>query len=72
MQKYRERIFQYYVNAWHKPLAPENISGLTPRAPYLNKLIREHFPYDRTARLIDLGSAMVLWFTLHKQLVIKM
>ncbi len=55
MPEYRERIYQHYVNAWHKPLAPENISGLTPRAPYLNKLIRKHFPSDRSARIINLG-----------------
>lgn len=55
MSKYRERIYQYYVNARHNPLAPEDISGLTSRAPYLNKLIREHFPSDRSARIIDLG-----------------
>jgi SAM-dependent methyltransferase len=55
MPKYRERIYQHYVNARHTPLAPENISGLTSRAPYLNKLILEHFPSDRSARIIDLG-----------------
>jgi SAM-dependent methyltransferase len=55
MTKYRERIYQHYVNARHGSLAPASISGLTPRAPYLNKIIREHFPSDRSARIIDLG-----------------
>ena len=55
MSKYRERIYQHYVNARHSPLTPASISGLTSRAPYLNKIIREHFPSDRSARIIDLG-----------------
>ena len=36
-------------------MAPASISGLTSRAPYLSKVIREHFPSDRSARIIDLG-----------------
>ncbi len=55
MTTYRERIYQHYVNARHTSLAPVSISGLAARAPYLNKVIREHFPSDRSARIIDLG-----------------
>ena len=55
MSKYRERIYQHYVNARDSPLAPASISRLTSRAPYLNKVIRGHFPSDRSARIIDLG-----------------
>lgn len=55
MPKYRERIYQHYVNARHSSLVPASISGLIQRAPYLKKVIREHFPYDRSARIIDLG-----------------
>jgi SAM-dependent methyltransferase len=31
------------------------MDGLRPRAPYLNKLIRDHFPADRNAAILDLG-----------------
>lgn len=55
MPKYRERIYQHYVNARHSSLVPASISELTQRAPYLKKVIREHFPSDRSARIIDLG-----------------
>lgn len=52
---YRSRIYQSYVHALQQPLAPEDISGLRPRAPHLNKLIRVHFPSDRNAAILDLG-----------------
>ncbi len=55
MSTYRERVYQHYVNARHSSLASANISGLTQRAPYLKRVIREHFPSDRSARIIDLG-----------------
>lgn len=52
---YRERIYTKYVNARDEVLAPSTIEGLAPRAPYLRRLIRRHFPSDRTAVVIDLG-----------------
>ena len=52
---YRNRIYQSYVHARQQPLAPESIDGLLPRAPYLNKLICEHFPSDKNATILDLG-----------------
>ncbi len=55
MSIYRERIYQHYVNARHNSLTPLSISGLASRAPYLKKVIREHFPSDRRAKIIDVG-----------------
>lgn len=55
MTDYRNRIYQSYVHSRQQPLAPESIDGLRPRAPYLNKLIRDHFPPDKTATILDLG-----------------
>jgi SAM-dependent methyltransferase len=52
---YRSRIYRYYVKASQQTLAPENIQGLMPRAPMLRKIIREHFPLDRTVTILDLG-----------------
>jgi 2-polyprenyl-3-methyl-5-hydroxy-6-metoxy-1,4-benzoquinol methylase len=36
-------------------MAPTTIEGLRPRAPYFRKLVREHFPPDRAAQILDLG-----------------
>ena len=53
--KYRERIYSQYVNARQKSIAPATLDGLKQRAPYINKLIKEHFPSDNNASIIDLG-----------------
>lgn len=55
MPDYRERIYQYYVHARHEQLAPASIEGLKPRAPYLQRLIRRHFPSNKDAVILDLG-----------------
>jgi SAM-dependent methyltransferase len=52
---YRARIYSKYSSARHVPLAPLSIEGLTPRAPYLQRLIRKHFPSDLQASIVDLG-----------------
>lgn len=51
----RERIYNQYVNARQKSLAPETVDGLKQRAPYLRKLIKEHFPPKKDAAILDLG-----------------
>jgi cyclopropane fatty-acyl-phospholipid synthase-like methyltransferase len=55
MHDYRQRIYQHYVSARDQSLAPASIEGLRPRAPYLNKLIRNHFPSDKNAAVLELG-----------------
>jgi len=55
MPDYRERIYASYVSAHAGELAPTHINGLRSRAPYLQKLIREHFPQDHRARIVDIG-----------------
>ena len=52
---YRERIYFHYVNARSEELVPADLDGLRPRVPYLTRLIRDHFPEDRGAAIIDLG-----------------
>lgn len=54
--EYRERIYGSYVHARHESLAPDTADGFRPRAPYLRKLIRDHFPEDKNARIVELGS----------------
>lgn len=55
LNTYRSRIYSNYVNARTAKLAPDSIAGLTPRAPYLRRLIHRHFPADLQAVIIDLG-----------------
>jgi len=55
MTKYRDRIYNQYVNARPKSIAPETLDGLKQRAPYINKLIKEHFPAERNVSILDLG-----------------
>lgn len=52
---YRNRIYNNYVNARTTALAPESLSGLNPRAPYLGRLVQRYFPPDRQATITDLG-----------------
>jgi 2-polyprenyl-3-methyl-5-hydroxy-6-metoxy-1,4-benzoquinol methylase len=54
MEKYRERIYQYYVTAMEKDRAITRDS-LRSRQPYLLQVIRHHFPRDQKARILDLG-----------------
>ena len=52
---YRTRIYSHYVQSRTQSLAPDTLAGLTPRAPYLRRLVRAHFPPDRQAAVLDLG-----------------
>ena len=52
---YRTRIYDHYVEARGVSLAPLTLAGLSPRAPYLRRLVREHFPADKNAAVLDLG-----------------
>ena len=53
--KYRERVFSYYNSARQQVLAPVNLDGLKPRAPYINQIIQRHFPAKKDAQILDLG-----------------
>lgn len=52
---YRSRIYGQYVKSRQQSLAPETLDGLKPRAAYLRKLIRQHFPADRSSTVLDVG-----------------
>lgn len=52
---YRRRIYASYSSARDRPLAPSRLDELTPRLPYLQSIIRQHFPKDRGAVILDLG-----------------
>jgi SAM-dependent methyltransferase len=55
MFEYRRRIYEFYVHGRQQSLAPESIDGFRPRAPFLKKLIRDHFPLQKDAIVVDLG-----------------
>jgi len=52
---YRARIYARYLQARQQSLAPASVNEFAPRAPYLRKLLRQHFPADRNAAILDLG-----------------
>lgn len=53
--RYRERIYSVYVSQRAKVLAPESIEGLAPRRHLLRRIVRQHFPADRNAEILELG-----------------
>lgn len=53
--EYRSRVYAAYVSGRHQTLAPETLQGLSPRAPYLKRLIRQHLPVDKNVKILDLG-----------------
>lgn len=55
MNRLRERIYRHYVDAASTPLAPSSVEGLAPRHAVLARLIANHFPSARDARILELG-----------------
>lgn len=52
---YRARIYNHYLQARQQSLAPGSVNEFAPRASYLTKLLRDHFPTNRNAAILDLG-----------------
>jgi cyclopropane fatty-acyl-phospholipid synthase-like methyltransferase len=52
---YRARIYGRYVEAAAAELAPATLDGLAPRLPYLERLVRRHFPSRTDAAILDFG-----------------
>ncbi len=55
MSDLRARIYRHYVHASGGALAPATPAGFAPRASSLRRLIKKHFPADRTVSVLDLG-----------------
>ncbi len=53
--RYRTAIYGTYVHGRQQSLTPTSVAGLESRGPHLRKLIREYFPADRNAAILDLG-----------------
>jgi SAM-dependent methyltransferase len=58
---YRARLLAHYVST-HTSVSGA-VAGLERRRPYLDRLVRDHFPRDRSAAILDLGCGhgAVLW-----------
>ncbi|HEX9464297.1 MAG TPA: class I SAM-dependent methyltransferase [Alphaproteobacteria bacterium] len=58
---YKSRLLAQYVST-HASVG-DAVAGLERRRPYLDRLVREHFPPDRSAAVLDLGCGhgAVLW-----------
>ncbi|MGH7949811.1 MAG: class I SAM-dependent DNA methyltransferase [Candidatus Binataceae bacterium] len=54
-REYRRRIYASYASSYYGEVAPTTLAGLAPRAPYLRKLINDHFPRERGVSVLDLG-----------------
>ncbi len=48
------RLYDHYVSGGQAN-APTDLAGLDSRAPYLRRIIRDHFPVDRDAKILDVG-----------------
>lgn len=55
MSDYRSRVYERYVSHREVSVAPPTIDGFQPRAPSLQKVIKEHFPKDLSAPILDIG-----------------
>jgi cyclopropane fatty-acyl-phospholipid synthase-like methyltransferase len=55
MNDYRSKFYQRYVSSHLRSNPPTSLESLKPRESYMVSLIRNHFPPDRDARIIDLG-----------------
>ena len=55
MTSYRDKIYRHYSSDRIGRLAPQTVEGFRPRAPYFRKLMREHFPAERSAAILEIG-----------------
>ena len=55
MEPYRQRLYQHYLAAGAKGQGLEEIDRLDPRAAHLQNQIRQHFPPDKDAAILDVG-----------------
>lgn len=51
----RTRLLARYVSTHASVATAAAEEGLARRRPYLDRLVRDHFPPDRSARILDLG-----------------
>lgn len=61
----RQRLLERYVST-HSSVA-DAAAGLERRRPYLDRLVRDHFPPERASKVLDLGCGhgAILWAAGH-------
>jgi len=55
MRRYRSRIYSQYSRAERETDNPVSVENFKSRAPYLKKIIKNHFPSDKIINVLDLG-----------------
>lgn len=55
MEKYRNRIYQKYINIQDTNQIPIDLDGLRCRIPTMKYVIKEFFPKEKKSLIIDLG-----------------
>lgn len=53
--RHRTTLYDSYVSSGQAPALRDGSPDLASRAPYLRRLVSEHLPADRAARILDLG-----------------
>lgn len=55
MSEYRSRIYSNYFWDAQKAKIPIGLDNFKSRAPYLKKIIQEHFPQNKKSNILELG-----------------
>ena len=55
MKNYRNKIYKYYSSNSGRSLAPQTVDGFSPRKPFFDKLINEHFPKSKDINILEIG-----------------
>lgn len=55
MSSYRQKVYAYYVESWTQQMRPVSIGDLNKRKPTMKMIIKEFFPKDKSAKIVDLG-----------------
>jgi len=55
MRRYRSRIYARYSQGGRETDNPVSVENFKSRAPYLKKIIKNHFPPNKNINIVDLG-----------------
>jgi len=55
MKNYRKKIYRNYSSNSGKALAPDAISGLASIEPFYSKVIYNHFPSNKSIKILEIG-----------------
>jgi SAM-dependent methyltransferase len=52
---YRTKIYKYYLTNSVGKSVPDSVENFKSSAPFLNKIIKDHFPADKQASILEVG-----------------